>query len=503
MLPPPTVSISRSLMNTRSQPDCVRLFTVVVTAVVLAFSVGSNAADSSRSRRSRDATNDNAAAIAPTRFAPLPTQHPLAGIWNDPEFTRRLLGSYGFLSDAEPHMSPEEQALYRDKIVPLLREDPRKAIPELASLVKQGGSAVFDYTLGTVYFQSENFTNAVKHYEQALAKFPDYRRAERNLALALVREGKYEEAVRPLTRTIALGAADGRIYGLLGFAHLNANRYVSAVAAYQQATVFEPDNIDLKLGLVKAYVGLNNLDAAVAMLDELIQQYPDRDHLWALQANVFIQKEQPARALVNLEILRKLDKATPQQLTLLGDLHINQDNRDLALAAYRAAVEKDGGKSPARGLRAAEIFITRGAFSQARDLLEGIRSTGSLSGEEELKLLKLEARVALATDRAEEGIKALEQIIERNPLDGEALIFAGDYYARNGQPERAAFRYDTAAKLPGHEADALLKYAQLKVQQQKYTEAVELLRRAQKIKPRENVARYLDRVEQVASRARS
>jgi hypothetical protein len=32
---------------------------------------------------------------------------------------------------------------------------------------------------------------------------------------------------------------------------------------------------------------------------------------------------------------------------------------------------------------------------------------------------------------------------------------------------------------------------------------VELLRRAQKVKPRENVARFLERVEQVAARARS
>jgi tetratricopeptide (TPR) repeat protein len=140
----------------------------------------------------------------------------LAELWNDPEFTRRLLGSYGFLSEAEPRLSPEEQALYRDRNRPgFCGRIPARRFRNWRPPSSPAGSAVFDYTLATVYFQTEDFTNAVKYYEQALAKFPDYRRAQRNLALALVRDGKYEQAIKPLTRTIALGGADGRIFGLL------------------------------------------------------------------------------------------------------------------------------------------------------------------------------------------------------------------------------------------------------------------------------------------------
>ncbi len=465
--------------------------------------------DAPAQSRSRRKDGDGATAIptaqatAPVTFAPAPADHPLADLWNDPEFTRRLIGSYGFLSEAEPRLSAEEQALYRDKIVPLLREDPKKAIPELESALKPGASAVFDFTLGTVHFQTEDFTNAVKHYEAALAKFPDYRRAQRNLALALVRDAKFEQAVKPLTRTIALGGADGKIYGLLGFAHLNAGRLVSAEGAYQQAAVFEPENIDFKLGLVKAQIGLSKFDSAVALLDELLQEHPERDNLWALQANVFIQREQPAKAIVNLEILRRLGKATAPQLGLLGDLHLTQDNRDQALAAYLAAVEKDGGKTPERGLRPAEILVSRGAVAQAQALLAKVRAIGLPAGDAEQKLLKLEARVAIAAGEGEPGLRILEQLLERNPLDGEALLLAGDQYARSGDAEKAEFKYDAAAKLDAFAADAFLKHAQLKVQKQKYTEAVELLRRAQKVKPRENVARYLERVEQIAARARS
>jgi tetratricopeptide (TPR) repeat protein len=203
-------------------------------------------------------------------------------------------------------------------------------------------------------------------------------------------------------------------------------------------------------------------------------------------------------------MLRRLGKATPQSLFLLGDLYMSQESRELALNAYLDALEKDAGQNPAKALRPAQILVSRGAWDEARKLFAKIRGAGSaLMGEDELKLLKLESKVAMSTGAGEEAIKVLEQIIQRNPLDGEALLLAGDYYAKNDQKEKAEFRYDTASKLEGFEADAFVKHAQLLVQSQKYPQAAELLRKAQKLKPRDNVQRYLEKVEQIARAGRS
>jgi len=135
-------------------------------------------------------------------------------------------------------MSPEEQVTYREKVVPLLREDPKKAAEVLQGLVKPNATAVFDFTLGNVYFQTEDLTNAIKHFESALNKFPDYRRAQKNLAFALVRNGQYAASIKPLARTVVLGGGDGKVFGLLGFAYMNQGRPASAEAAYTQALVF-------------------------------------------------------------------------------------------------------------------------------------------------------------------------------------------------------------------------------------------------------------------------
>jgi tetratricopeptide (TPR) repeat protein len=467
-------------------------------------------AAASKRERKAEATADPAAALAArpssasTNFAPVPPEHPLAGIWNDPEFTRRLLGSYGFLPEREPRLNAEEQVLYRDTILPLLREQPTNAIPALEKALSPSSSALFDYTLGTVYFQQEQFTNAVEHYEAALAKFPDFLRAQRNLALALVRNGRYAEAIPALSRTLTLGGADGRILGLLAFAQVQEGQLLGATAAYQQALMYQPNNLDYQLGLVRCHVAAANFPAAMALLEELLPKYPDRDALWALQANLFIQQNELAKAAANFEVLRKLGKATPAHLTTLGDLYMTQGVPDLALSAYLAAAEADTSGNLGRTLRAADILVSRGAWEEARRLLARARELGGerLAGEEDLKLLRLEARVALSTGAGDRAIQIFEQILQRNPLDGETLLLAGDHYKQAGDPERAALRYEAAAKIEGFEAAALVKQAQLLVEGQKYTQAIELLRRAQRLEPKENVQRYLERVEQVAARAR-
>lgn len=442
----------------------------------------------------------------PATFAPLPADHELAPFWNDPEVARRLLANYGFLPEVEPALKGEDLNFYTNKIVAIWKGTNRaEALPLLEARVKQPGvSALFDFQLGTLQFDGGDLTNAVKSFENALTKYKEFRRAQKSLALALARSERHEEAAKALVKTIAQGGGDIAVYALLGNAYMNLGRYASAEGAFKQAMVFDPDKKEFKLALVRCALAAGNNDYALALLDELILQYPEQDNLWSLQANVYLRKEQPAKALVSLELLRRLGKADAKSLFLLGDLYMNQEAKDLALVSYLEAIEKDGGKSPTKSLlRPATILVSRSAWEEAKKLFAKIREVStSLGGEDELKLLKLEAKVAMATGEGEKAIQTLELIKDKNPLDGEALLLAGDYYARNDQPGKATDRFDAASKIEGFEADAFVKQAQLLVKSQKYTEAADLLRKAQKAKHRENVQRYLDKVEQLARAGR-
>lgn len=416
------------------------------------------------------------------------------------EFQKRFLGSYGIDSNVEPKFkTADEQKLFAE-IRPLVFDQPEEAISKLEKSIKKDSSALLTFTLGLLYFQTGDMEKAMTNYQKAIQAFPDFRRAHQNLGVLLVKDGKYQEALPHLTRAIELGAVNATTYGLLGFTYLNLERNISAEACYRNAMILSPQTTDWKLGLAQSFIGQEKYQEAAKILDELLAENPESETLWNLQASVYVQLEKLPDAAVNYEILRKEGKAKPKTLMLLGDIYMMQGSADLALPVYLEAIDAGGGEDADRALRAADILVNQGAYEEAEKLFARIRDVygANLSEDEEMKLLKLESKVMLATDNSDKAIEVLEQILDRNPLDGEALLMVGDYYAANGEDQKAVFRYDTAAKIEGFEAEANVKHAQLLVQSSKYTEAIELLRRAQKIRPRDNIQKYLDAVERVA-----
>ena len=121
-----------------------------------------------------------------------------------------------------------------------------------------------------------------------------------------------------------------------------------------------------------------------------------------------------------------------------------------------------------------------------------------LDQNDETDILKLRRRIAAAEGSGEEEIKVLEQIVSLDPLDGEALILLGQHCERAGDTEKAIFYFERAENMEKFEANAKVRHAQLLVKEGKYTEALPLLRRAQDIKPREEVQKYLEQVERYA-----
>jgi tetratricopeptide (TPR) repeat protein len=431
----------------------------------------------------------------------VPDERPLAAIWNDPDFARRF---FGYEASVEPKLSAEEQALYRSLDERrLFSENPKQAATDLEAKMTPSSSALLDFSVASLRLSEGDITNAVRHYEVAVAKYPRFMRAHRSLGMLLAREGRYADATPHLTRAIELGAAESVIYGLLGFCHLNLGNHVSAEAAYRNAVLHDPASLDWKLGLIKCFIEVGQYRPAAEMLDELILAHPDKANLWVLQANVYLQQEQPLKAAVNLEALRRLGQATTKDLALLGDLYMAQESPTLALTAYLESMEQDDGSGSDRALRTAEILTTRGSFAEAQTLFARIHETygSTLSGEDLTRLQRFEAQVALGTGDSERAITMLEEIISRNPLDGEALLLAGDYYARNDQREKADFRYQTAANVEAFRAEAWVKQAELRVRARDYTQAVELLRKAQNLRPRDHIQRYLEKVELAAARA--
>jgi tetratricopeptide (TPR) repeat protein len=216
-----------------------------------------------------------------------------------------------------------------------------------------------------------------------------------------------------------------------------------------------------------------------------------------LQANAYLGRKEVLAAAANFEIVDKMGKLPPASLNTLADIYVNEGLLAVAAEAYLRAFEKDETGAVAGPLRAAEILIAKEGYDAARQLLEKVRKSreGQLSRADEVQVLKVEAKIGMAEGAEAEAAEVLRKVIEKDPLDGESLILLGQFHQRQGELEKAANLFETAIGIKDFEMDASVRLAQLKVGQGKYEEAIPLLKRAQDIKPRDSVGRFLEDLE--------
>ncbi len=417
-------------------------------------------------------------------------------VFQDPEWRKHFLGSYGFLSGAEPEITVDERAVLPE-VLQLLETDSTGAIALLESRVGEGSSAALDFLLANLYFQNDQPDQAIELYRRALEKFPDFRRAHKNLGLLYVQRSDFPKALEHLTRAVELGDRDGRNYGLIGHSYINLENFLAAEIAYRNAVLQQPNARDWKLGLARALLALERYRDAVGLFDTLIEENPEDATAWMLQANAYIGSEQPLAAAVNIEAVRLLGKAQPASLVLLGDIYMNERMPELAKAAYLEVIEKDEAAAQFQtAQRAADLLIRSRAFDAAQEILRKIDARyTSLTNDQDLDVLTLKARVARGQGREADAAKLLDSIAKRDGTRGDALLELAAYHQGRGDHERALLYVERAEKLEEFEYPALLRHAQILVQRRDYPGAVTVLRRALQIKSEPRVERFLASVE--------
>ncbi len=424
-------------------------------------------------------------------------------LWRDPEFKRQFLASYGVASNIEPSLTPEEQKLM-GVLATLMGTDNGPTVVRnfLERAPQSGRSALLDFMLGNLLLQETKLNEAARWYETALTKFPSFMRAHKNLGLVKIRTGEYEKAVTALVRAIDLGDRDGLTYGLLGYAYAVLGKNTAAESAYRAAIMLQPESLDWKLGLSRILYKSHKYEEAATLCSELVAEYPSRPDLRLLLAGAYLGLKQNMRAAEVYEVLDAVGEATDDMLNTLGDIYVNENLFDLAADAYSRALQRGGATVATRAVRNAEVMVARGATREAGVLLEQLRKLPSTEQkpEDRIRILKLNARLAMTKrDGGDEQAKLLEEIINVDPLDGEAMILLAQHYAQKPEGiEKASLLFERAAAIAAYEAEAKLRQAQMLVRAGRFQEALPLIKRSQELRPRDDVARYLEQVERVA-----
>lgn len=417
---------------------------------------------------------------------------------NSPQFRKQFVGSYGVNAAIEPRLTQRDRPLY-EAIAPHLERKPSYAIKKVEKNLTPESNAAFDFLLGNLYYSIQNFEQAEYHLQNAIKKFPTFRRAYRTLALTQVQKNRFEASIPYWLKVITLGGGDAQSYGLLAYAYLIQEKYRSALTAYQMARMYAPDSLDYKRGEAQCLLKTEQYKEAIALFDELIAESPEIAEFWRLQANAFLAQEKHESAMINLEIAHELDTPRWESIVLLGDLYLNQKTNNLAFETYKRGLKIDIKKSTEDRLTPLKRFIQLRLYDWANAYLKilnlDVFEDAPTDVHQQIKLLR--ARVNFNLGKTE-GVEApLKELIEQDPLNGEALILMGEYAMSKSEYEDAEYYFERATHIQGHEAVAFESLGRLFIEKRDYKQAIPYFEKAIKINNAEYLIQYLNRIKQL------
>ncbi|MGZ0707861.1 tetratricopeptide repeat protein [Coraliomargarita sp. W4R53] len=413
------------------------------------------------------------------------------------EFRARFLANYGTLSELEPSMTAKDRPLF-ERVEPYLKNNPQQAIREVEAALNADSNPAFRFLLGSLYYQTSRYGQAEQNLRMAVKAFPDFRRAYRTLGLIYVQTNRYPEAITAWLKVISLGGGDAQSYGLLGYAYLTESKYQSALSAYQMARMFKPDSVDFRRGEAQSLLETSQYRQAAALFEELIAEQPTVADMWLLQANTFLQLERYDDAIANLEVVHGMGAGTRDSRFLLGNLYLRAENYRPALQAYQAGLTQPGELDVAQAMQPLEYLIGRGLIAEAREYLQSMqqRLPAELSPEQTDLLALAEAKIERRSENSEAALALLKPLVERNPLQGEALLLIAEIELEAERFEEAVFYLERAKSVPEKQVDALIAMGRLEVNRDDFEAALKYLREAQQIKPQPQIARYIRSIEQ-------
>lgn len=482
-----------------------------ITSTLLALSscqaVGDPAGVATFTVRTESGSDANASPQDPEpREAPArrPASRPLAdqarALLRSDSFQRRLVESYVAETETEPSFDEDEREILFEVMAHVTAERLDEAEALVRQHVGERASAVFDFTLGNILFQRDDFVGAAAAYETAVQKHPRFRRAWGNLAQIHYTEADYENAKRAIARVLGFGSGDAVTYALLGDCHNKTGDSIAAESAFRMAIMLDPESVEWRMALAESLFRQSRFEDAIALFDHLIAEYPNRADLWMLQGEAYAMLEKPLKAAENFELVDQLGASTAASLNNLGSIYASQGLFDLAVDSYLRALRKHPDGEILHAVNAAHYLSGNSAYVEMRALIEGIESISGthLSNDDRKKLMKLRARLAMAEGADQEQVDQLQRVVALDPLDGEALILLGRHFGRVEDAERAFAYFEQAANLEEFEAEATLRHGEVLAKQSRFAEALPLLKRSQELRPRDYVQKYVEDIEKLA-----
>ncbi|MFV1980634.1 MAG: protein kinase [Rhodothermia bacterium] len=306
------------------------------------------------------------------------------------------------------------------------------------------------YTRATGLLQQSNsqrnIQSAIRLYNRALEKSPDYVPALAGLGRAHLRNFESHKDVEHLEiaerfsdRAIELDANLIDAYVTLGSVLVNKGKPGQARAVLERALQQEPFNTDALVGLSAVYEALDDFDRAEATLAKAVSSRPDYWSVYRSLGSYYYRRSDYERAAIQYQKIIDLAPLNALGYRNLGSMYYFMDSLDIAARYWRESLDIQPSYSGLSNLGV--LSFSLGNYAEAAHAYEealaindkDYRVWGNLAtayfwmGIDRAKYRQTKTRAA---EMAEEWLKV-------NPRDDEAKSRLAGYYGELGDAEKS------------------------------------------------------------------
>lgn len=281
--------------------------------------------------------------------------------------------------------------------------------------------------------------DAAAVFQELLALQPDDRRARYSLAICLMDDSRYRDALAALGPLSNAKDRDPTALELTSTAHEALGDTPQAVAVLRQAVLLDPRNVNLYLDFASLSLTHQSFQVGIDMLDAGLTQVPDAAALYLARGVLYVQLAEYAKAESDFDKAERLDPNRALGSVARGLSQIQQNNLDQALVTVRAQL-KVNPKDEFLQYVLAELLSRQGAQPGSPEFQQALNAA--------VEAVRLKPDFVLARDvlsrlylQAGEVEKAIEQCrlaLRDNPSDEMALYRLIRALQSSGRPEAAA-----------------------------------------------------------------
>lgn len=338
------------------------------------------------------------------------------------------------------------------------------------------------YLMSTAARQLGDAKGAEDAARRILAVDPNSLAGLSALARTLMDQYQYKrviEVVSPLSKDLA-ARAKGReadaasVLAQLGLAHQQLGEYDASVTAFSSARQLAPGDADYDLYLTQALLAARQNERALAVATAALKQHPDETRLVRLRAQALGRLGRSAEAVTFLEGAIKADSRSPDLAFALADTYAAQKRFDDAVRVIEQA-ETAFGESDEFTYRLANVYEQAGRLADAERELRRMLERDPLDGD---ALNYLGYMLAERTDRYAEAVELIKRALGSEPDNPAYLDSLGWALFKQGQLDAAVDPLTKAAAAVPANSVIQDHYGDLLARQGKWTEAVAAWQRA-------------------------